>query len=1245
MKSKVNMLEESNNQRLYKWKKNPVGQRVSYNWNRYLNRIGYQHNWRFAPASTFNLSIQEWVKKKFKYVNYVRAYYRNYNFFDSRTGIRIGQDYKTKSPTYIVDADKKAPYRTDYVKNEDDLNFYGEWDYSLSQQSPNSVNGFVFTFADMTNQFIPQDIQNKYRYNVYADIDTNNETKPEGEVSLTHGEYRDFLNNMINSSAFRTYIKTKTEEMYNNYLHGVMSGYGSTIWSFHGYALNNKKEYFFDDEKPQWFSQNMNNKYYYYTNYQNYLTTKYISDTYTNWGREFYYKEDYFIHTLLSPKSSSTCNINKAIDWPMYRVNSNGDRELDAAFYNKSTYRGMFHVSDKYDIRGNASKDYTNVSRTGYTDFKKPDLSGYRNERRKQTNFNINSIKIEWTGGVYIKYNSDMATVNSATKQNGKWYGDDGYPLLMRGRGSPIIVPIFRIIVPTQLFFTTKAGFTSRQALMDLFTAGVYSDSYQGIMTKEEALDRGFVWDSSYTQKEYDDTFEPEYFAARAEVEFHTNEEWEYKKVGIPIYNVGIYPYFEVIVPSHKRYNISTHQLINTINEPTIAKIPIIDKSLMSFPSGYAHGDEGEAQAFQTAASRYSPTIWIDENNPNVVCEAESFRVYTFYRTVTNTIDDYYPNGDYKYQEEGFSYIESLEKKNSWSSYPTWKTNFIRRDGFYFYQFVGDTEIVIDSEDLGIVTSLVRTDYPDNDYGVDGYFYRFHSTKLEQFYPIRESVQQYVTSTYAYSHPLNGLQMVENELYWFELVSNRKYVNNSSYKFTWGANMLVGNVEYNKTINTNSEFPFAGLGGASIRFTVKNSYATVIKYLNKLVEYQVEFGDSNTYYSKGIFKIAEVSAKTEDTTEIVAYDLMTVFDVEAQNVLDKLEYPITIRKLLEIICAYCEVDYLHKNFYNHDMYLLQPIDPTVLNKDTYTFADVLRWISEIIPAVISFDNDGALQVKEIRYDGSAWGATTTDAKDMTIEPYPTIVPTCIIYKNFKFGNMEMDKEDEYWDLSENLVIDEENFNQWVRNTQNVVFSLHEFNLMKQEAHKVSVPMNVDIGDFWINSSKMTNSVAENYGLGIITEIRYDNSGATIITNGKDRVKTQDKKKLDVERTKDILDNIFAQYKSVFINNVNFYDGDTIYKSFPVNKELSIDEALISGINGDLEATEGGPLNQVIIDCSNAIVKFLNGDSVGFVQLINSGTYYGNPNVDLKLASGWTRAEVVETNGKKNLKVQVMEVNA
>ena len=91
------------------------------------------------------------------------------------------------------------------------------------------MNGFVFTFADMTNQFIPQDIQNKYRYNVYADIDTNNETKPEGEVSLTHGEYRDFLNNMINSSAFRTYIKTKTEEMYNNYLHGVMSGYGSTI--------------------------------------------------------------------------------------------------------------------------------------------------------------------------------------------------------------------------------------------------------------------------------------------------------------------------------------------------------------------------------------------------------------------------------------------------------------------------------------------------------------------------------------------------------------------------------------------------------------------------------------------------------------------------------------------------------------------------------------------------------------------------------------------------------------------------------------------------------------------------------------------------------------------------------------------------------------------------------------------------------------------------------------------------------
>lgn len=118
------------------------------------------------------------------------------------------------------------------------------------------------------------------------------------------------------------------------------------------------------------------------------------------------------------------------------------------------------------------------------------------------------------------------------------------------------------------------------------------------------------------------------------------------------------------------------------------------------------------------------------------------------------------------------------------------------------------------------------------------------------------------------------------------------------------------------------------------------------------------------YAKLGTFLFEKPETRNADIISAVAYDKMTLFDVDASDFFDNLTYPRTIRNMFEALCGLVGVEYVSSTFINSTRsFSKSPLKVQNPNKTAkLTAKDILRWIAEAAGSFARMSRDGKLEL-------------------------------------------------------------------------------------------------------------------------------------------------------------------------------------------------------------------------------------------------------------------------------------------
>lgn len=143
--------------------------------------------------------------------------------------------------------------------------------------------------------------------------------------------------------------------------------------------------------------------------------------------------------------------------------------------------------------------------------------------------------------------------------------------------------------------------------------------------------------------------------------------------------------------------------------------------------------------------------------------------------------------------------------------------------------------------------------------------------------------------------------------------------------------------------------------------------------------YQDGTVETYEYVPMGVFNINTPEKRKVDLIEIVAYDKMTLFDVEADDFLPGLTYPITLGEIYAQLCQFVGVTNATQTFINSTKSFTQPPVQTT----GITAKDILKWIAEASCTYSRMTRDGEnelawfAQAQIVWPDGKTWEEVST----------------------------------------------------------------------------------------------------------------------------------------------------------------------------------------------------------------------------------------------------------------------------
>ena len=143
--------------------------------------------------------------------------------------------------------------------------------------------------------------------------------------------------------------------------------------------------------------------------------------------------------------------------------------------------------------------------------------------------------------------------------------------------------------------------------------------------------------------------------------------------------------------------------------------------------------------------------------------------------------------------------------------------------------------------------------------------------------------------------------------------------------------------------------------------------------------YQDGSVETYEYVPMGVFNITTPEKRKVDLIEINAYDKMTLFDIEADDFLPGLTYPITLGEIYDELCQFVGVKHATQTFINSTRSFSQsPVQTTGI-----TAKDILKWIAEASCTYSRMTRDGEnelawfAQAQIVWPDGKTWEEIST----------------------------------------------------------------------------------------------------------------------------------------------------------------------------------------------------------------------------------------------------------------------------
>ena len=180
------------------------------------------------------------------------------------------------------------------------------------------------------------------------------------------------------------------------------------------------------------------------------------------------------------------------------------------------------------------------------------------------------------------------------------------------------------------------------------------------------------------------------------------------------------------------------------------------------------------------------------------------------------------------------------------------------------------------------------------------------------------------------------------------------------------------------------ELTFGDCGSACLKFKVEEIEQNLVDK-----QFTAKFVIEGTDIKLGTFIVKEAPKSDDDTAKsIVAYDLMSKFDIDVVEWYESLTFPMSLKAFRNSLCTYCGVKYVDSNLPNDSMNVEKTISSNILNG-----REVLSKCEELNGCFGHMNRDGKLDhivlsksnpvetITDLSYDALKFEEYTTDVID------------------------------------------------------------------------------------------------------------------------------------------------------------------------------------------------------------------------------------------------------------------------
>ena len=349
------------------------------------------------------------------------------------------------------------------------------------------------------------------------------------------------------------------------------------------------------------------------------------------------------------------------------------------------------------------------------------------------------------------------------------------------------------------------------------------------------------------------------------------------------------------------------------------------------------------------------------------------------------------------------AYTSSTPAKGTFNSYAyNPDINMYPQNGIYnnkWYVYIGETTLEEYSPGEMVeenVMSHFSNEYPQDGIQDDYYYvYQYWTRRVVDWLRGRY-IGTATSSTYQY--PQNGAypnDLSDTTHYWYSFIRyvsrytkgnyiepvhsyiesayprNSYVIGDSWYVFdnseqvlvgelTIDETKLMGGVNYTQEINPSEDLMIGAGGAAQVDFTIYAPDANAAtQYLGKDFVYFVRMNSEQDWRKVGIFTLTTAELPDKQTAKIEGFDYIYKFDVNVDEWLDGLTFPMTLGNLFNSLCEYVGCEAYSTEFNNSNFVVNDNFEAVQITGRT-----ILQYITEVSGGFCVAEPDGRIHIKQ-----------------------------------------------------------------------------------------------------------------------------------------------------------------------------------------------------------------------------------------------------------------------------------------